>query len=215
MATTVEGEAKYVQDSPGHPGGKGKARHLAGSKRGGTGYRGEGRARLNNKELTFCKLVADGESYAQAYREAYNSSGKPQSCQSGGWRLMQRDDIKQRIEHNRAMKASALHQSALSDEQRVRTKLRNWMDGIELPTSAQVRAAELLGKASGMFKDVTEVHHKRSSDDVASEIKEKLTRLMNDVYVPESERQDDQEEIQDEQEEIQDNQEHTDKQDSD
>jgi hypothetical protein len=55
------------------------------------------------------------------------------------------------------------------------------MHGGEAPTPQQVRAAELLGKTVGMFRDVVETDTaQRSADELASEIESKLAKLFGE-----------------------------------
>ena len=67
--------------------------------------------------------------------------------------------------------------TTVSDRDKVATKLREWLDG-EAATQSQLRAAELLGKACGMFRDVVEDHRERPASLVAAELEARLTALM-------------------------------------
>tara|TARA_B100001094_G_scaffold332269_1_gene403625 strand:- start:82 stop:378 length:297 start_codon:yes stop_codon:yes gene_type:complete len=68
-----------------------------------------------------------------------------------------------------AQKERATQASALSDKTRVLSRLRDWMDGSD-STSNQLRAAELLGKSVGLFKDVVETTDSRTSEELLAEL---------------------------------------------
>jgi len=71
---------------------------------------------------------------------------------------------------------------ALSDRDRVLEKLRTWMDHADATDGNKLRAAELLGKSVGLFKDVTiSTDSERSSNEVAAEIERKLENLIGEA----------------------------------
>ena len=56
------------------------------------------------------------------------------------------------------------------------------MDHAEATDGNKIRAAELLGKSVGLFKDVTiSSDSERSSNEVAAEIEQRLERLIKDA----------------------------------
>ena len=69
--------------------------------------------------------------------------------------------------------------TSVSDRDKVVTKLRDWLDGKESATSSQLRAAELLGKACGLYRDVVEDHRERPAQVVAAELESKLAALLH------------------------------------
>ena len=70
----------------------------------------------------------------------------------------------------------------LSDRDRVLEKLRTWMDHADATDGNKLRAAELLGKSVGLFKDVTiSTDSERSSNEVAAEIERKLENLIGEA----------------------------------
>ena len=97
---------------------------------------------------------------------------------------MARDEIRSRVDSIMAAKDRAVAASALSDRDKVLSKLRFWLDG-GVTDSNQLRAAELLGKASGVFTDqVSITSTERAPAEVAAEIERRLAAL---VAVEESE----------------------------
>ena len=70
--------------------------------------------------------------------------------------------------------------SALSDREQVLSKLRHWMDHAEAGDSNRIRSAELLGKTSGLFRDVVETSESRSSDDLLAELEAMIEASADD-----------------------------------
>ena len=133
--------------------------------------------KLTSKQLHFCRCVPDGQSQAQAYREAYNVSEttKPATTHEAASRLMRVPEIRARVEYLIRQKEAGLVASAVSDREKVLSKLRHLLDHAEPSDSAKLRAAELLGKSVGLFKDVVEsTVTDRSSDDLLSDLERLL-----------------------------------------
>ena len=141
---------------------------------------------LTPKQAHFARCVAGGMTQADAYREAYDpkASTKSETIHTLASRLMARDEIRSRVASIMAAKDRAVAASALSDRDKVLSKLRFWLDG-GVTDSNQLRAAELLGKASGVFTDqVSITSTERAPAEVAAEIERRLAAL---VAVEESE----------------------------
>jgi len=86
-------------------------------------------------------------------------------------------------------KGDQIVSSALSDRNRVLKLLREAIDGAEVSTN-QLRASEILARASGMFTDKLEVTQSRGADDIASEIRARLAELSGSDLLPASETSD-------------------------
>lgn len=67
----------------------------------------------------------------------------------------------------------------LSDSYRVLTKLREFMETAQPSDSAKIRAAELLGKSIGLFKDVTVTEKPVLS---VAELEKKLERKLKAYF---------------------------------
>jgi len=117
---------------------------------------------------------------ADAYREAYDpkASTKSETIHTLASRLMAKVEIRSRVDAIVASKERAVAASALSDRDKVLNKLRFWLDG-GVTDSNQLRAAELLGKASGVFTDqVSITSNERAPAEVAAEIERRLAALV-------------------------------------
>ena len=144
---------------------------------------GKTRDGLTPKQMHFCRCVAAGMSQAAAYREAFDvtADGKSATPREAASRLMARADIKARVDALVAQRERSILASSLSDRERVLSKLRAWTDTAEQGDSNKIRAAELLGKSVGLFRDVVETSESRSSDELLSDLEAMLEQVADDM----------------------------------
>ena len=141
---------------------------------------------LTPKMLHFCRCLASGMTQAQSYREAYSTDGMADaSIHTEACRLASDPRISQRV--NQIISVRERHvasaSSTIKDRAKVLEFLRLAMEA-DHASGSQLRSAELLGKAAGLFTDKLQVEtNQSSSDDIASEI---LERLQQAVVVEES-----------------------------
>lgn len=134
-------------------------------------------ADLTPKQRQFIKHISDGKTHAESYRLAYNTSGKAATARREAARLLANPVIATSLEQLIEKKQRLHIAREISDRERTLSALRRCLDGeIEL-RSDQVAAANMLAKASGLFvlqvSDVTD----RSSEDIADDLKRKLSQL--------------------------------------
>ena len=135
---------------------------------------------MTPRQLHFCRCVASGMTQADAYREAYEPSDSTTaaSIHTLASRLMGQVEIRSRVDTLIAARERAVAASALSDRDKVLSKLRGWMDSAEPTDSTKLRAAELLGKAAGLFTSEINVTTKeRDASEVAAELAQRLAGL--------------------------------------
>jgi len=135
---------------------------------------------MTPKQLHFCRCVASGMTQADAYREAYEPSDSTTaaSIHTLASRLMGQVEIRSRVDTLIAARERAVAASALSDREKVLSRLRGWMDSAEPTDTAKLRAAELLGKAAGLFTTEVNVTTKeRDASEVAAELEQRLAGL--------------------------------------
>jgi len=136
---------------------------------------------LTPKQLHFARCVAQGMTQADAYREAYNprEGTTAASIHTLASRLMGQVEIRSRVDALVAARERAVAASAVTDREAVVSKLRVWMTGEEETDASRLRAAELLGKASGLFATEVNVTSKdRDPGEVAAEIEARLAALV-------------------------------------
>ena len=152
---------------------------------------GKTRDKLTAKQMHFARCVAAGMSQAEAYREAFDvtADGKTATHREAASRLMARADIRARVDALVAQRERSILASSLSDRERVLSKLRQWTDSAEAGDSNKIRAAELLGKSVGLFRDVVETSESRSSDELLAELEAMIEASADDQ--PDADQSDD------------------------
>tara|TARA_R100001086_G_scaffold219117_1_gene135943 strand:+ start:1756 stop:2241 length:486 start_codon:yes stop_codon:yes gene_type:complete len=137
---------------------------------------GKTRDGLTAKQMHFCRCVASGMAQAEAYREAFSvtAEGRTATHREAASRLMARADIRARVDALVAQRERSILASALSDRERVLSRLRQWTDTAEPADGNKIRAAELLGKSVGLFRDVVETSEGKTSDELLSELEAML-----------------------------------------
>ena len=133
--------------------------------------------KLTPKKLHFARCIASGMSQSDAYREAYTvrpstTAASVHTCAS---RIATDVEVASRVRHLIGMRERAVAASAVTDRERVLSKLRGWMDEAEPSDSVKVRAAELLGKSANLFAtDINVNDQRKSSEGLAAEIEAML-----------------------------------------
>ena len=103
--------------------------------------------------------------------------------------MMARADIKARVDALVAQRERSILASSLSDRERVLSKLRQWTDSAEPADGNKIRAAELLGKSVGLFRDVIETSESRSSDELLAELEAMIESVADDAETPDESEQ--------------------------
>ncbi len=134
------------------------------------------------KMLHFSRCLASGMSQAQSYREAYNTEGMADaSIHTEACRLANDPRITARVNQIIAVRERhvASASSTIKDRAKVLEFLRLAMEA-DHASGSQLRSAELLGKAAGLFTDKIQVEtDQSSSEDIAAELIDRLQRIAN------------------------------------
>ena len=148
---------------------------------------GKTRDGLTAKQMHFARCVASGMAQAEAYREAFDvtAEGRTATHREAASRLMARADIRARVDALVAQRERSILASSLSDRERVLSKLRQWTDTAEPADGNKIRAAELLGKSVGLFRDVVETSEGKTSDELLSELEAMLESVPDNQPEPE------------------------------
>ena len=133
--------------------------------------------KLTGKQRRFCELVASGKTQADAYREAYDSNGCSPTVRNSASKLRKQDYIKSTVDSIIKRKSDLNIARHVSNQDLVTRTLRDHITGTIDLEPTQVQSLSILAKTSGMYttriEDVTE----RSSDDIATDLKRKLSQL--------------------------------------
>ena len=134
---------------------------------------------LTAKQRKFAENVINGMGIAEAYRNSYDAENmKPASVQRRAAELMVDGKVKACMEALAVERRRISEVTTVSDRDMLVSLLRKWSKGDESATSSQLRAAELLGKACGLYRDVVEDHRERPSTLVAAELEARLASML-------------------------------------
>lgn len=140
--------------------------------------------KLTPKMLAFCDCIAlEGKNLSQSYRDAYSAEKMSAAAiHTEASLLASNPAITKRIETLRERKVRSLVCSSVSDADLVLQKLREWID---TPTdSNRIRAAELLGKAAGIFQPSEIVVVDRSPEEIQEELRQRLESALTVELLP-------------------------------
>ena len=148
---------------------------------------GKTRDGLTAKQMHFARCVASGMAQAEAYREAFDvtAEGRTATHREAASRLMARADIRARVDALVAQRERSILASSLSDRERVLRRLRQWTDPAAPADGKKIRAAELLGRSVGLFRDVVETSEGKTSDELLSELEAMLESVPDNQPEPE------------------------------
>lgn len=135
---------------------------------------------LTRKQRQFAENVVNGMSIADSYRNSYDAENmKPASVQRRAAELMVDGKVRACMEALAAERRRLSEVSTVSDRDKLLKLLRSWSDGSEPATQTQLRAAELLGKACGLYRDVIEDNRERPAALVAADLERRLSSLLS------------------------------------
>ena len=142
---------------------------------------------LTRKQRKFAENVVSGMNLSDAYRDAYDSDSMTNATiQREACRLMTNPNVSTCVEALAAERKRKGEAVTVSDRDMLVRLLRSWSTGEESATNSQLRAAELLGKACGLYRDVVEDHRERPAQVIAAELEAKLAALVQRVNSPPS-----------------------------
>ena len=133
--------------------------------------------KLTGKQRRFCELVAAGKTQADAYREAYNSTGTSQTVRNSASKLMKQEYIKSTVDGLIKRKADLNMARTVSSQELVTRTLRDHITGTISLETTQVQSLSILAKISGMYVNKIEDVTERSSNDIEADLKRKLSEL--------------------------------------
>lgn len=133
---------------------------------------------LTPKQLRFAHSAVSGVSLAEAYRQAYDAENMSErAIRTEACRLAAHPNVSRAMEAISAEMAGKMQVITVSDRDMLITNLRRWTKGEDTPTSGQLRAAELLGKACGLYRDIVETRTERPAAEVLADIEARLNAL--------------------------------------
>jgi hypothetical protein len=135
---------------------------------------------LTKKQKNFAKAIALGETGAEAYRQAYDSKGKPHTVSNEATRLKANPLIAAQIEAIRLANEAAAYATAESLRSLILHSLTQVLIDPDTKAAQKIQAARVLGDVTeiGMFTTRVEQRNVSSSDEIKSQIMDQLKGLM-------------------------------------
>lgn len=134
---------------------------------------------LTPKQRKFAENVVAGMSLADAYRNSYDAGNmKAATIQRNAVTLMTDSRVATCVEAIAARLRQQSEAVTVNDRDMLVTLLRQWSKGEAPATQTQLRAAELLGKACGLYREVVEDHRERPAALVAADLERRMTSLL-------------------------------------
>ena len=130
-----------------------------------------------SKQREFARLVAEGSTLADAYAEAYETSGKRETIRREASRLARSPNVAPMIEaEGKAIESAQLPTRAT----RRRFVLERLVRESETAPSdsARIRALELLGKSVGAFDQESESESTGNESDLLASLRSKLASVL-------------------------------------
>ena len=137
---------------------------------------------LTPYQLHFCRCLANGMNLSDSYRESYSQKNmSKKTINEAASRLNTNSKIQARVDYLISQKEQALIRSTVSLKTKVLAKLDEFMDTATTQDGNKIRAAELLGKSIGLFKDVIEdgSNVNRSPEELREILEAKLLSLVS------------------------------------
>ncbi len=134
---------------------------------------------VSPKQSAFAAFVAEGDSYTDAYRKAYDASKmKDQVVWNAASRLAKNKKVVTYITALKKKDATAIEAHDKLSKAWILERLQDEARNDKNPAATRVRALELLGKTSGLFDESTHItFENRTPEDVEKELLEKLAVL--------------------------------------
>ena len=134
---------------------------------------------LTVKQRKFAENVIAGMSLSDAYRNAYDADGMTNAqIHREASLLGSNPRVSQCMEALGEAVRRKSEAVTVSDRDNLIRLLRSWSNGEAPATQTQLRAAELLGKACGLYRDVVEDHRERPAALVAADLERRLSSLL-------------------------------------
>ena len=136
---------------------------------------------LTHKQKTFARLVANGNTGADAYRKAYNATGKPKTVGNAASALKKHDGIAREIDAFKLANEAAAYHAPQQLRALVIHSLVQVVTDPDAKQATKVQAAKVLGTVAGVDAFVHRSEHRviKTSEDARAELLAKLRQVMS------------------------------------
>ena len=151
---------------------------------------GQKPTKITPKQAKFARLVASGTQQVDAYREAYDTHGSPNSQRVSASRLANHPNVARQIGADTADIQRAVARTARSRSAWIIERLVSEAEDLENTGAIRVKALEVLGKASGLFSgeaDRAERRKNATEAELQAELEARLSEFLPGIGVLEAE----------------------------
>ena len=133
---------------------------------------------MTPKQQSFVREVASGNSYAGAYRKAYNAQQmKPNSVRREAHRLMKNPNIATTVAALNDEADQRVIEQRIATREEVLVSITEIMASGESCDAVKLKAAEIMGKHYGLFTDnAASEPPERTAEEIRKEIDEMLAK---------------------------------------
>lgn len=142
--------------------------------------------KLTPKQARFARLVASGTGQVDAYRDAYDTQGTPNSQRVSASRLANHPNVARQIGANTAEIQRVTARTARSRSGWIIQRLISEAEDLENTGAIRVKALEVLGKASGLFSGEADRAERRKSSteaELQAELEARLAEFLPGIGV--------------------------------
>jgi hypothetical protein len=139
-----------------------------------------GSPELTHKQKEFARLVASGETGAEAYRKTYSKTAKPKTAGNAASELKKHSGISAEIEAYKAANEALAYQTPQQLRQLVIHSLVKVITNPDAKDATKVQAAKVLGTVTEVaaFTERKEIRTVKSSDDARAQLMAKLREVV-------------------------------------
>jgi hypothetical protein len=139
-----------------------------------------GSPELTHKQREFARLVASGETGAEAYRKTYSKTAKPKTAGNAASELKKHSGISAEIEAYKAANEALAYQTPQQLRQLVIHSLVKVITNPDAKDATKVQAAKVLGTVTEVaaFTHVAETRIVQSSEDARAKLMAKLREVV-------------------------------------
>ena len=142
--------------------------------------------KLTPKQARFARLEASGTGQVDAYRDAYDTQGTPNSQRVSASRLANHPNVARQIGANTAEIQRVTARTARSRSGWIIQRLISEAEDLENTGAIRVKALEVLGKASGLFSGEADRAERRKSSteaELQAELEARLAEFLPGIGV--------------------------------
>lgn len=140
---------------------------------------------LTYKQDLFCQNIVKGMTVANAYLSAYDSNAKPSTANVEGTRLLQREDVQERIKALQKPIEIKAKADAVSEHERKRSVLWGIVEDPASTNADRCRALDILNRMDQAYINITKtVEDDKAIDALDVETLRRLAEAPQDAQKP-------------------------------